>query len=502
MKKQVAIISIPRIAPGHPQAAPGYLKTMCNKVGKTSKVFDLNIDFYVDFTSEHTVEANEIDEYFVVTRKELNSETAKKYFYWLDSKVDDILDVSPDIIAISIFSWQGQRFAKDLLKIIKNKNFKGDVIVGGQGLLYNQNLSAHRCNIADFAEELLNDGLINYFIKGEAEETFIKFLNGERKFPGLNTLDVVTFDDLNNLPQGDFSDHNFSKYFSNHPLSVLPVESSRGCIRNCSFCEMSSPHGAFRRRSGKVLANSMINYYETYGINHFYFHDDLMNGDLTDFDDFLSTLLEYYKDNNLPDRTFNFSGYWIVRPERQFNADGFDKLYRAGGRTLITGVETGSDRLRRIIKKGFKTRDLEFTLEQLDRYTELQYYMLMIAGIPGETIDDFNETLDNLTKWQKYVASGTIIGINLGTTTTIDPGTHIYEFPEKYNLVGLKGNRPEGINWMCTSTPELDYKERVRRRVQLQEHVVELGYPMWKGDDHLRIIIDYYKQNIEYWSNY
>ena len=53
---------------------------------------------------------------------------------------------------------------------------------------------------------------------------------------------------------------------------------------------------------------------------------------------------------------------------------------------------------------------------------------------------------------------------------------------------------------MCSTTPELDYKERVRRRIRLQEHVNALRYPLWKGDDHLKIIIDKYQQNVEVWN--
>lgn len=124
---------------------------------------------------------------------------------------------------------------------------------------------------------------------------------------------------------------------------------------------------------------------------------------------------------------------------------------------------------------------------------------MLISGLPGETADDFQETLNCLTRWQKYVANGSIIGINLGTTATIEPGTDIFKNYKNYNIVGLKGQPPSGINWMCTETPNLDYKERVRRRVELQEHVLSLGYPLWKGDDHLKIILDQYKVNIDMW---
>jgi len=125
---------------------------------------------------------------------------------------------------------------------------------------------------------------------------------------------------------------------------------------------------------------------------------------------------------------------------------------------------------------------------------------MLIAGLPGETLDDFNQTLDMLTRWQKYVASGSIIGVNLGTTTTIEPGTHIHKHAKKFKIIGLKGREPEGINWLSLETPELDYKERARRRVAMQEHVMKLGYPMWKGDDHLKIMVDVYKSNIEVWE--
>ena len=210
--------------------------------------------------------------------------------------------------------------------------------------------------------------------------------------------------------------------------------------------------------------------------------------------------MAYYKEKQLPDRHFSISGYWIIRSPRQFGEEDFEKFYRAGANLLITGVETGSDRLRKIIRKGFTNKDLEFNLEQIMKW-RLKFYFMLIAGLPGETIDDFNETFTALTRWQKYVASGSIIGINLGTTATIEPGTEIYNRSEKYNLVGLNGERPNGIFWMNTKTPDLDYKERVRRRVLLQEHVNQLKYPLWKGDDHLKIIMDKYKQNIEVWEH-
>lgn len=497
MKKDVVILSIPRIAPVRPSSAPAVLKSLCTKVGKSSQVLDINHDFFNSFFKDFPYEAKELDDYFVQFNLTLSDTTNKIYKDWITSWANKIISYEPEIISISIFSWQSQRFGIDLLKILRPL-YKGTITVGGQGLVNSQNMSSH-WTVPTYAESLLSEKLIDYYMKGESEETFPRFLLGERNLPGLNNHETVVLHDLTMSPLLDFSDTNVSSYQNGYEGGVLPVESGRGCVRSCAFCEMSSEHGVYRKKDGIQLAKEIIYYYETYKTRHYYFHDDLINGDLKDFNKFLDYILEYYKENNLPNRHFTFSGYWIIRSQRQFDLAAFEKFYSAGGETLVTGVETGSDRLRKIMRKGFTNKDLEFNLECISKL-RMKFYFMLIAGLPGEQLQDFNETLLALSKWQKYVATGAIIGINLGTTATIEPGTDIYENYHKYNLVGLKGKRPQGINWMCTTTPDLDYKERVRRRVLLQEHVLNLKYPLWKGDDHLKIILDKYKENIEVWE--
>jgi hypothetical protein len=493
----IAILSMPRIAPVRPAAAPPLLKSLCNRAQKISKIFDLNQDFYMSFVKDHPDAGHEIDDYYIVKDRELSDSSFELYVQWIEKWINCILDQNPKILAISVFSWQSQKMVHDFVRTIRPV-YQGEIIVGGQGLEFSQNMSSHWAPRAGFGQYLLENKLINWFLKGETEETFLRFLQGERDLPGLNRHDTVLLQDANNIPVGDFSDQDLNNYHNGYDGGVIPIESCRGCVRKCIFCEMSTEHGAYRRRDGDRLANEVIHYYETYGVQHYYFHDDLMNGNLKDFDNFVNSILEYYQKKSLPDRTFSFSGYWIIRNQRQFDEEDFLKFYRAGGNTLVTGVETGSDRLRKVMRKGFTTKDLEFTLDQISKL-RMKFYFMLIAGLPGETPQDFQETLDALARWQKYVATGAIIGINLGTTATVEPGTEIFNNHKKYNIVGLKKQQPQGINWMCSDTPELDYRERVKRRVKLQEHVTSLGYPLWKGDDHLKIIMDQYQINLDLW---
>lgn len=494
----IIFLSVPRIAPVRPQMGPAVLKAICNKIEKTSQILDINHDFYLVWGKEHEKEVEILDDYFIEFSKQLDPLIQEKYYHWIDSWIDRIIKIKPKHIGVSVFSWQSQRFTRDLLKRLRPKT-NAVIHIGGQGLVHNQNLSSHWSGHVTFAWELLDQGLIDYFMKGESEKTFENFMLGDRDLPGLNNDNIVQFNDLDSVPLPNYDDLDITGYLNGYSHGVLPIESSRGCVRSCSFCEMSSTHGSFRRKSGHSVAREMIAYYKKYGVRDFYFHDDLMNGNLDDFRDTLQDLIEFYKKENLDDSFFSLSGYWIIRSSRQFNAEDWKNLKRAGGNLFVVGIETGSDRLRKTVRKGFTNKDLEFSVKQMSD-NNLKFYFMLISGIPGETPEDFQETLDMLTRWQRYVADGTIIGINLGTTATIEEGTDFYNNPDKYKVIGLKGNNPQGINWMSLETPELDYKERVRRRIKIQEHVTNLGYPLWKGDDHLKIIKDQYILNKDHWA--
>lgn len=496
MSHDLVIVQMPRIAPVRPSSAPAVLKSMCNQVGKTSRVVDINRDFYMSWAHRHPEVAREIDEYWIVWQNQLSPQAQDLYTDWIDYWVNHLLALDPRIISLCVFSWQSHRVVRDFLQVLRQK-YCGEILIGGQGLSYHQHMSSHQTP-ADYAQELLDAGLIDYYLKGETEETFPRFMLGERNLPGLNNDDNFQ-PSMASIPRGDFSDVDISGYQNGYDHGVLPLEFCRGCLRNCAFCDQSTPYGVLRHRDGEEVAQELVHYYKTYGTRNYYFHDYVINGDLDQLRRFMDYLINYYHENGLPDRYFTFSGYWIIRAQKEFGEQDFEQLHRAGANTLVTGVETGSERLRIKMRKGFLNRDLDFNIEQINRF-KLKFYFMLIAGIPGETVEDFQQTLDMLTRWQKYVASGSIIGVNLGTTFTIEPGTFIQQHAKKFRIVGLKGRAPEGINWMSEETPELDYRERARRRVAMQEHVMSLGYPMWKGDDHLKIMVDVYKANIEMWE--
>ena len=73
----------------------------------------------------------------------------------------------------------------------------------------------------------------------------------------------------------------------------------------------------FKFRSGQNIADEMIENYKTHGITDFYFMDSLINGSMKAYRELCSTLVEYYKQNNLPEKFFRWGGQFIVRSAKQ-----------------------------------------------------------------------------------------------------------------------------------------------------------------------------------------
>jgi radical SAM superfamily enzyme YgiQ (UPF0313 family) len=347
-----------------------------------------------------------------------------------------------------------------------------------------------------FAKALLAQNLIDYYIQGEAEMALPALLSGDVTHAGINGSEFAPRTEMDLVPLYDFSDHDICAYHSGYPTGQLPLESSRGCVRACAFCDWPVYHGGFRSKSGQRLFEETIAYYESSGVKHYYFNDSLINGNLGDFRRFNQALLEYYQKNDLPPRSITYSGMYIVRKPNQWTESDWQLISQAGADTLLIGVESGSERVRKEMAKGFTGKDLDFTVEMASKY-KIKVYFLMIVGWPSETREEFEMTLDLMRRYQKYVADGTMLGINFGTSLTIGEGTPIYKDPEKFNITGVKGQRPVDVFWMHKDNPGLTYRERVLRRIEAQELAQQLGYTFWKGDDQLTFLRNKYQRLLD-----
>jgi len=486
-----AILTVPRVAPVRPAAGVAIIKSLLKQRGQPSRIFDINLDFHTEFRSRHGDAIYwAVDDYYFNDNRQLDAEAQAAYDSWCLDWVQTVTQSRPRWLMISVFTWQSQKFTRDFLTVWKTQTAI-PVIVGGQGLIREENGSFS--SRPHFAHELRDLGLIDHWIRGEAETTIDHIIAGDFDQPGIDTDFMAPRSNVNDHAYMDFDDFDIPRYHSGYELGVLPMETSRGCVRNCVFCDIPTMQGGFRFKKGQRLFDEMIHYHETYRVRDFFFHDALCNGSVKDFRIFNQSLVTYYKQRDLPFRHLKYSSHYIVRGEMK--EDDYRLMGEAGAETMVIGVESGSDRVREHMRKGFTSADLDYTMEMFCRHG-ITAYFLLVVGFPTETEQDFQATLDMLTRYQPYVASGTIIGVNLGTTLTIEEGSPIWNEYGEFNIVGRDGDRPRGPDWMCVDNPDLTYRERIMRRIRAQEHAVQLGYTFWKGDDHLKILMDNYQNRL------
>jgi len=490
---RAVILSLPRFAALRPQAAPAAIKSILETHGVSATVIDINLAFQSQF--KQSVDPKDYDslDRWMFTSIDLTLEQTNLLKNFINTQVDTILQHQPQFIFISVFCWQCQKSTRLLCEYLR-KVTSAKIVIGGQGLINQENGSFS--SIPYFAHELARRGLIDHWVRGEAESTVMNIVNDNLPCAGVDTDSYATYSDVNLHEFWDFSDTDPRDYSSGYTSGVLPMETSRGCIRRCSFCDIPTVHGGFRAKTGERLSQEIIHYYEKHEVENYFFHDALCNGSMKDFRIFNESLLEFYENHNLPLRTIRYSSHAIVRSSSQMQETDYELMSKAGADTMVLGVESGSERVRGEMRKNFSNSDLDYTMMMYSKYS-IQVYLLLIVGFPNEYEEDFQQTLDMLSRYQKYVADGTIIGVNLGTTLTVEEGAPIYNEWQSFGLEPTNGaNRPIGPDWRSRDNPSLTYKERIMRRIRAQEHAVNLGYIFWKGDDQMDILMDKYQQRL------
>lgn len=483
----ILLVNIPISGLQYPPAGTSQLKGSLVAAGFNCKIVDLNLDLF-------NKTGDDYPEYFDYLAGATNLDNDKKKYLdsIFESWVDELITANPKWIGVSVFTFQCQFSTRMFLKKLKAK-YRGKVVIGGAGISTNGIASVFN----DFGSEMLEENLTDFFVRGDGEYALIELLKGNTNYPGINNDNYlqISLDDVAFPDYSDLVDLNYQ--FTDERM--LPINGSRGCVRRCSFCDIHEHWKKFTFRSGNVLANEMIHNYEMHGIKHFTFTDSLINGSMKAFRDLLKAVIQYYEENNLGDAFFRFNGQFIVRDSVGQKPADYELMARAGCDHLMIGVETGSDRVREHMRKKFTNAQLDFVLDQFEK-NNLTCFFSMISGYPTETLQDHQDTLDMFTRYQKYSLNGTINGLNLGASLSIDEGTPLFKEMKDMGLMHLSDTSSRrdtervGINWINPSNPSLTLLERLRRRIELQEHVTNLGYYVWNGDSHLKRLISNYKK--------
>ena len=115
----------------------------------------------------------------------------------------------------------------------------------------------------------------------------------------------------------------------------------------------------------------------------------------------------------------------------------------------------------------------------------------MLIGYVTETKQDHLDTLKMFKRWQKYVATGTIKGMDLGTGLKILPETPLANMVDSHQIYFLNSNKKniddsdDTTLWQSRLNPDLDVAERIRRRIETHSEAIKYNWPIWRGEQRL-----------------
>jgi coproporphyrinogen III oxidase-like Fe-S oxidoreductase len=154
----------------------------------------------------------------------------------------------------------------------------------------------------------------------------------------------------------------------------------------------------------------------------------------------------------------------------------YELMHHAGASQLTVGIESFSEKIRKLMKKKFSNHAIDYHLEQCG-YWGIPNILLMIVGYPGETIRDHQQNIDALHRYQTFSDMGTIFMIRWGFTMHIYQDTQLYKQKTDLGLILNNDVEIDGFyTWVSSADTSLDLVERIRRRVELHEISYNLGY--------------------------
>ncbi|MDD5584542.1 MAG: radical SAM protein [Candidatus Omnitrophica bacterium] len=363
MKPTVYIIQAPPFWLKTPPLALIYLENYLKQQGINAGVVDLNIELF-KLSGICAKEWLHLDKNF---EEGLFSQVEKKYPQVLDNLYAAVKDTR--YVGLSIFK-RNAAFAFSLAQRLSEKFPHIKIIFGGPEALF-----------LDWKDKLQSPYT---WVIGEGELPLFEAVNGAKS----GTYRFREVDDLDSLPFLDFDAVKLKSY-----SAAIPLLSSRGCIFNCAFCSEKKLYKKFRHHSGAYLVDEMQYLKNKYNSDTFVFCDSMINYDNTWLDDFCTRLIK---------TGLNIKWEAQMRVDEKFSPELAGIMKKSGCYNLFVGLESASDKVLRSMHKGFTAAHALDFFAKLEN-AALQFEVSLIFGYPGETQQDFRETLNFIVQNKKRI---------------------------------------------------------------------------------------------------
>ncbi len=339
-----------------------------------------------------------------------------------EETVDLILKEEPDAVGLTTVS--SSRFsAIKTIKLLKEKNKGLFIFVGGRHF--------H----STWKESLENISEIDVIVRGEGEITSLELLNSYFSNRDFSHLKGIAFRSgngnviftpqresakLDSLPMPAWHLFDLSKYKTTlegeRQTKAIGVISSRGCPNDCTFCANNSFQRTLRLRSPKNFVDEIEFLNKTYGYNGFDIWDDTLTMSKKHVLEICDEIIKRKLDI-----------IWYARARvNTVNEEILRKMKEAGCRIIGFGIESGSERILKSIKKYITLDEIKnavYLSAKLGFITKCWF----IHGLPGETLDDVRKTKDLMRNLKNYGARFGSTVMNFANFPLLYPGTPMTE---------------------------------------------------------------------------
>ncbi len=306
--------------------------------------------------------------------RELNRIMNEFYTMLHDDWLELLEEEQPDVVGVTAYKCTIAA-SMYVLKLTKEKYPHIKTLMGGG--TFNETHAPDSPNFQVLLDTTV--GYLDKIILGQGELPFLKYLRGElpeskrvytKEDVGGRILDFYEQD----LP--DFSDLEMVKY------PYLAATASASCKYACSFCVARKVAGKYRVKNPAQTVDEMIKMYKQYSRQIFFMTDSLLNPVVTDMaNELIKSGVSLYYD-----------AYFKVDDP---SADIRNTLFwRRGGLYRVRlGTESGSQRILDEMDKKITVEQIKAAVSAL-AYAGIKTTTYWVIGHPGETEEDFQQTLD------------------------------------------------------------------------------------------------------------
>jgi radical SAM superfamily enzyme YgiQ (UPF0313 family) len=465
--KKASLIASGLLPINKPPPALAFLSSMCEVNQLSHELFDLNIHIKNSIGEDLWNRAYTI---FASLDYIADKEVLDPVVESIDSAVDLIIAQSSDLILISVFSYQQIAIAKLFLTAFRKKA-NAIVVIGGPGVTYEMPSGVTA------GKQMLDAGLTDYYVLGEGEHVLDQFLKGFLElginYSGTSETWAVQIDNLDDCVFPTYKNINFDNYSPGIDLDhTISITCSRGCVRRCTFCDVGHLWKKFRFRSADNVISEMRKHINETGIKQFFFTDSLINGPLKQFTELVSQLALLRK----TDPVFagvSYVGQFIIRSQMHHKEEMYKLMHESGCQYIVIGIESGSEQVRDHMGKKFSNADIDYHLSMCSKY-KIKNSLLMFTGYPTETLQDHNDTITMLRRYQKYLMDETVIALTLHQPFVLLKNTPISDMKHEIGIVNEQDNT---YFFEVQSNPDFTVKEKFRRYLEVVKLSIDLKYP-------------------------